>query len=101
MDAEMDSVITNTGVSGSTLMKQEEPTKIGVQRKVLHKQADESQRQMLEFIMSLQFPFQFRDGEVTLVSCVLTLMPEMSSEPVSMQRAALRCPCIAPSAAAK
>ncbi|KRX34274.1 hypothetical protein T06_14658 [Trichinella sp. T6] len=43
MDAEMDSVITNTGVSGSTLMKQEEPAKNSVQRKVLHPQADESQ----------------------------------------------------------
>ncbi|KRZ88915.1 hypothetical protein T08_6188 [Trichinella sp. T8] len=39
-------------------------------------------------IMSLQFRFQFRDREVALVCCILTFMPQKSSEPVSMQRAA-------------
>ncbi|KRZ64571.1 hypothetical protein T08_8175 [Trichinella sp. T8] len=41
-----------------------------------------------ESIMSLQFRSQFRDREVVLVSSILTLMRQKSSEPVSMQRAA-------------
>ncbi|KRY56464.1 hypothetical protein T03_9775, partial [Trichinella britovi] len=65
MDAEMDSVITNTGVSGSTLMKQESD----------EIQFVSTQRNQQKIV------YRGRDREVVLVSSILTLMPQKSSEP--------------------